>query len=825
MIEEKTIHVGIKGMHCGACSARIERVVGKTDGVHEAAVNLASEQLFLRYNESLVSFDTVASKVKDLGFELVAPVDQSFSTRNIRITGMHCGACSSRIERVIGQMAGVKSAAVNLASETAVVDYLPDSISFREIKEKIEELGFGAEPKTNELLQHEEQERSSLEALKLQRKKVILMFIVMTPLLYISMGEMVGIGLPSLLSPQGQPLLFSVAQLLLTLPIIYLGRSFYRIGIPALIRRVPNMDSLIAIGTGAAFCYSLWNTIEIALDGRRFFLAMDLYYESVAVLLTLVSLGKYLESRSKYTTSDAIRKLMDLSPKFAELLTEEGQRSIPVSEIERGDTLVIKPGAAIPTDGRVIKGKSIIDEALMTGESLPVTKVAGDNVFGGTINRDGSLHIVAERTSEKTMLAEIIKMVQHAQGTKANIARIADRVSYYFVPAVIALAFLTGFSWYFFSDAGFSQSLRFFIAVMVIACPCAMGLATPISIMVGTGRGAQLGILVKNGEVLERLEQVDTILLDKTGTVTEGQPSVVHIDINQEFSRENFLALIGSAEQASEHPLAQAIVDHARNEGISLVQPQNFTPVQGEGAEAIVRGSKVVIGNRDFLENMDIDTQGYGEKTNKRSLLGETVLYAAIDGKCQGLICLSDVVKKDSAMAVKKMVAFGKRVVMVTGDHKTTADIIAKSVGIAEVHAGVHPGKKAEIVEKLQNSGDVVAMVGDGINDAPALARADVGIAMGTGIDIAIDSGDVVLMRDDLGGVVTAMNLSKAVMDNIRQNLFWAFGYNVLGIPVAAGLLVLFGGPSLSPMLAGGAMAMSSVSVVFNALRLRFFAS
>ena len=817
------LHIDVKGMHCASCSARIERVVGSMDGVKQAEVNLATESMKLQYDGGVVDYNTIESRVKELGFALVPREKPELARLEVSISGMHCASCSARIEKVIGEMVGVSLAEVNLASETGNFAFNPEYCTSRRIKEKITSLGFT--PKTHEggVSEYDRREQETIVNLGLMKRRLMAKFIFVIPLFIISMGEMVGLKLPGIIAPQYNPLNFALTQLFLTLPIMWFGRSFYLVGFPSLIRRSPNMDSLIAVGTGAAFVYSLWNVFEIYMGVAPMARAMDLYFESVGVLITMVSLGKYLENRSKYHTSDAIRKMMDLSPKTAVLLDGDEQKTIEAAEIEVGDKLLVKPGWSIPTDGSVVRGASSVDESLMTGESMPVTKRKGDRVYGGTVNGSNTITMVAEQTGEHTVLAGIIRMVREAQGSKAPIARIVDRVSFYFVPAVMVFALATGLSWYFLSDVGFSQSLRFFIAVLVIACPCAMGLATPISIMVGTGRGAQLGILVKNGESLEKLENVNAFIFDKTGTITSGKPEVVHFEHLPNFDREEILYLVASAEQSSEHPLAEAIVSYAKKLNLPVSQPDSFIAHTGKGIEAKVKGKVVHVGNRDFALAQAADLDEFSARAEKYGDEGQTVLYIVIEGECCGFLAIADTIKAEAPNVIAQLQRLGKEVAMITGDNDKTANAIGAKTGIRRTYAEILPDKKAEIAKELQGKNHCVAMVGDGVNDAPALAQADVGIAMGTGRDIAIESGDVVLMGGNLNGVVDAFRLSKAVMKNIRQNLFWAFGYNVLGIPVAAGLLFIFGGPTLSPMLAGTAMALSSVSVVTNALRLRKF--
>ncbi len=814
--------VDVSGMHCAACSSRIEKVVSNMGGVQEATVNLGAETLDVSWDESLLSYEDIQKKVADLGFTLAEWQAEPVRSLDFAISGMHCAACSSRIEKVVANLPGVVKAEVNLPGETGHFE-LDGSVSgVRSIKETIEKLGFSAtlnSGKTEDYLRKKEEAAKELDAMK---KRLIAMLAFAVPLFYISMGHMLGLPLPSILNPHHNPAAFGLVQLILVLPIMWLGRNFYLNGFPALFRGVPNMDSLIAVGTGAAFVYSSWNLVEILLGVSPLLKAMDLYFESTGILVALVSVGKYMENRARMHTSGAITQLMELKPIQATLIVDGEQQTISAEEIEVDDLLLIKPGERIPADGVIEKGESSLDESMLTGEPIPVIKKSGDAAMSGTVNADGVLELRCTRASEDSVLSGIIRLVQDAQGSKAPIAGLADRISLYFVPTVMVIATLTGMSWYFIGDAGFTTSLRFFIAVLVIACPCAMGLATPTSLMVGMGRGAQLGILVKNGTALEMAEKIDTVVFDKTGTLTRGKPRLTEIIVVSDMDSDELLYLAASCELSSQHPLAEAIVETAQKEGLTLSRPDAFKAVGGKGITASLDSKKVVLGSLEFLLENNIKFPGVAEQTKKLADKGRTVLYLAIDGIPAALFCLADTIKKESRELIGNLQISGIDVVMLTGDNETTALAIAKEAGIDEVIAGVLPDEKAAKVEDLQK-GNKVAMVGDGINDAPALARADVGIAMGTGVDIAVESGDIVLIKGDLGDVHTALELSKAVMKNIRQNLFWAFAFNIIGIPVAAGLLYMFGGPGLNPMIAGAAMALSSVIVVSNALRLRFF--
>jgi len=744
----------------------------------------------------------------------------------LSVNGMHCAACSSRIENVVGGMEGVAKASVNLAAETMELHWDESEHSFEEIAERVSGMGFGLESISVQQDLFEQKRAETVSRLAIMKKKLILSMLLAIPLFTISMGEMMGLPLPEVISPHVNPVNFALIQFVLVLAIMFLGRSFYLNGIPALIRRVPNMDSLIAVGTGAAFIYSTWNLIEILLGIHVEMKVMDLYFESAGVLIALVSLGKYMETRSKSHTSDAIAKLMQLTPETATLLIGDNQeqKDIPAEEIKENDILLVRPGDRIPVDGVIVQGRSVVDESMLTGESIPVSKDKNDTTIGGTLNKNGVLHVKAQQVGADTMLSRIVRLVQDAQGSKAPIAGMADRISLYFVPIVMCIAVLTGLAWYFLGGADFSGSLRFFIAVMVIACPCAMGLATPTSIMVGTGRGAQLGVLVKSGEALELAEKTQVLVFDKTGTLTHGKPKLTDlIAVEDNADTAELLFLVASCEQNSEHPLAEALVAEAVEKEMTLVQPESFQAEQGKGIAGEIDGKTILFGNRQLLEEQGIAVGVMIKQVEMLSAEGKTVLFLAVDNSFSAIFAVADTLKAEVPKAIQKMRKMGLRLIMLTGDQKITANAIAKQAGIKEVIAEVLPEKKSAVIEKLQNEGLNVAMVGDGINDAPALALADVGIAMGTGIDIAIESGDIVIMKGNLDGVITALSLSRAVMKNIRQNLFWAFGYNVVGIPVAAGLLTLFGGPALNPMIAGGAMALSSVSVVSNALRLRFF--
>lgn len=824
-----TVQAQIKGMHCAACSGRIERVVGGMDGVQSVSVNLAAETMELVYDSKALTTETVAERIKDLGFEATFSVASGLEELNLTIGGMHCASCSGRIERITGNMNGMDTASVNLAANSGSFAFDPSLISRRDIRQAIADAGFSSEVQSETTNLFESRRKEAQKKLAEQKRELIPAFLFALPLLILSMGHMWGMPLPDWLDPKHAPLNFALTQLVLTLPVIWSGRRFYTQGIPALLRGGPNMDSLVAMGTGAAFLYSLWNTLAIATGDFHLgtMLAMDLYYESAAVLIAMISLGKYFEAHSKLKTSDAIRALMQLTPDTATLIRDGEQVTIQVDDVEPGDTLLIKPGERIPVDGVVADGRSSVDESMLTGEPMPAGKGIGDTVAGGTLNTHGALTITAERVGNDTMLARIIRLVQEAQGSKAPIANLADRISYYFVPTVMAIALFSGLAWYFIGDAGFPFSLRIFVAVMVIACPCAMGLATPVSIMVGTGRGAQLGVLIKSGRALQEAGDLDTVVFDKTGTLTHGRPELAAITmVRGTMAQTEAIYLAAAAESQSEHPLAQAIVRYAKERNLDFPAPKSFEVFPGKGIKATISYRHIVMGNKAFM-----DEHGYGfgedgfaeEAVEHYEKQGATVVYFASEDKLNALFAIADEIRDEAPEVVASLKQAGLTPVMLTGDIETTANVVAERVGIDTVIASVMPDRKAEEVDRLQQAGKRVAMIGDGINDAPALAKADIGIAMGSGIDVAVESGDVVLMKSDLRALMTALALSKATMANIKQNLFWAFAFNIIGIPVAAGVLHIFGGPVLNPMIAGTAMAMSSVTVVSNALRLRFF--
>lgn len=741
--------------------------------------------------------------------------------KEYKLSGMTCAACAMTVEMAVKDLETVEDVSVNLATER--LSLLPKAgFDSQQVLDAVAEAGYQAEEKGKDK-PSDVSEEAVIKAQKLQKKKQELLILLITalPLLYISMGSMVGLPLPSFLDHMVHPLVFVLSQLLLTLPAVWIGRGFYQRGFRNLIKRHPNMDSLIAVGTSAAFLYSLYSVSQVFLGHHAF--VHQLYFESVAVIIALVLLGKYLESSAKGKTSQAIQSLLELVPSQATVIRYGEAVTIDTEDIRVGDIIRIKPGERMPVDGLVTDGQTFVDESMMTGESVPIEKKVGDTITSATINQNGSIDYQATRVGSDTTLAQIVRLVEEAQGSKAPIAALADKISLYFVPIVLSLATLSALGWYFLDGESLSFSLSIFIAVLVIACPCALGLATPTAIMVGTGKGAENGILIKSGQALEAAYQLDTIVLDKTGTITVGKPSLTDLLPLSDFNRSDLLQLIASAEQHSEHPLAQAILEAAEEEGLDLLPVSHFEAMVGRGLSAQVEGRQLLVGNESLMKEKSIDSSAFQEQLLELSQDGKTAMFVAVDGQLAGILAVADEMKSSSLSAVQELQSMGLEVIMLTGDREETATAIAQKAGIQKVIAGVLPDGKAAAIKNLQEAGKKLAMVGDGINDAPALVQADVGIAIGSGADVAIESADVVLMHSDLQDVVKAIKLSQATIRNIKENLFWAFAYNTLGIPIAMGLLHLFGGPLLNPMLAGLAMSLSSVSVVANALRLGRF--
>ena len=735
------------------------------------------------------------------------------------IEGMSCASCAMTIENAVSKIPGVHKASVNLATEIMTVE-ANDSVTPEDIAKVVDGVGYGARPRGKSVEEELEEKNEKKEAhLREMKRNLTISAIFTVPLLFIAMADMVGIPMPAFLSPMQSPVSYALIQLALVLPIIWLGRRFFVDGFKALSKGHPNMDSLVALGTSAAFLYSLYGTYHV-LEGHAHF-AMNLYYESAGVILTLITLGKYFEDVSKGKTSMAIQTLVGLAPKMATVLRDGQEVEVPVEEVQVGDLIRVKPGEKVPVDGVVTEGNSTVDESMLTGESIPVSKAVGDEVIGASLNKTGSFILKATKIGKDTALSQIIQLVEQAQGSKAPIAKLADKVSGVFVPIVIVLALVSGLAWYFLGQESWVFALTITISVLVIACPCALGLATPTAIMVGTGKGAENGILLKSGEALEEANHVNMVVFDKTGTITNGTPVVTDVVTADSTDADALIRLAASLEVASEHPLGEAIVAKAKEQGAAFDEVTNFEAIPGFGIKGHVGETLVFLGNEKWMRENGLANVEMNDKANHFAEQGKTPLYIGYNDAVQGLIVVADTVKESSARAIQTLHEMGIQVAMMTGDHERTAQAIAAEVGIDRVFSEVLPQDKANYVSKLQEEGYIVAMVGDGINDAPALAQAQVGIAIGTGTDVAIESADAVLMKSDLMDVPAMLKLSRATIRNIKENLFWAFAYNIIGIPFAMGVLHLFGGPLLNPMIAGAAMSFSSVSVVLNALRLK----
>ena len=810
----------IQGMTCAACARRVETAVGKLPGMEKASVNLANETLFVDFDDGALSEEAIRKTVDGLGYKAISRTEQEKAV--MVIGGMTCASCAARVEKALKKVPGVENASVNLANERATIVFDSGVARLKDLRVAVEQAGYQPMDLSRTGAVEEDRARKEKEIKTLwTRFTVAAVFAV--PLLYIAMAPMLPwlrLPFPASLNPMRYPLVYALVELILTLPILYVGRKFYTVGFKALFMRSPNMDSLIAIGTSSAFLYSVIGTVEIALG---YYHAVDaLYFESAGVIIALILLGKSLEIASKGRTGEAVRRLMGLAPKTAVVVADGVEREIPIDEVEIDDMVVVRPGGKIPVDGVIEDGWTAIDESMLTGESMPVEKKPGDPVYAATVNQNGLVKLRATKVGNDTALAGIIRLVEDAQGSKAPIAYLADVVSGYFVPVVCVIALVAGIAWYA-ATRDIAFALRIFISVLVIACPCALGLATPTAIMVATGKGAEHGILIKSGEALETAHKIGAVVLDKTGTVTLGRPELTDVLPAEGVAKDELIRLVASAEQGSEHPLGQAIVRGASANGAELEPASDFEALPGQGIRARIGDVLVHAGNRRMAESLGIDLADFEEAAERLADEGKTPMYAVADGKLLGLVAVADVLKPESPEAIRRLKAMGLEVVMLTGDNRRTAESVARQAGVDQVLAEVLPGDKAAEVKKLQEGGAKVAMVGDGINDAPALTQADVGIAIGSGADVAIESADIVLVRSDLNDVATAIELSRKTIRNIRENLFWAFGYNVVGIPVAAGLLYAFGGPLLSPMIGAAAMSLSSVSVLTNALRLKRF--
>ncbi|HTZ18865.1 MAG TPA: heavy metal translocating P-type ATPase [Dissulfurispiraceae bacterium] len=813
------IDIPVTGMTCAACSAAVERTLKKLDGVKTAAVNLPLERATIEFKESdvPVMLTTVIGAVKDEGYGV--------GTRkiDIAVSGMTCAACVSAVEKALKGLYGVVNATVNIATEKASIEYVPTITGFEDFRRVITDAGYSAHLITAEFADTElETRRNEYMSLRLH---LLISALLTAPVIIGSMFRI--------------PLLSNwYFLLLLATPVqFWTGLRFHRAAFASIRHGSTNMNTLISVGTNAAYFYSL-----AAIAVPQFFVrggvSPEVYFDTSATIITLILLGRFLEAGAKGKTSEAIRKLMGLQPRTATVLRGDKERDIPIEEVTVGDIVVVHPGERIPVDGEVEEGYSSIDESMLTGESLPVEKESGDMVFGGTMNRVGSFRFRALRVGKETSLARIIRLVEEAQGSKAPIQRLADRMASVFVPVVFGVATVTFFLWLFLGpQPSFAPALMNFIAVLIIACPCALGLATPTAIMVGTGKGAERGILIRNAEALELCHKINTVILDKTGTITKGEPEVVDIVVagagldpepnnaGAGLTLPALLKIAAAAEKFSEHPLGKAIINKARSEHVEIADPATFTSVSGGGVKAAVIGDsgqlEVIIGNEKLLADETIDLSAARNAIVRFSSEGRTPVLMAINKELSAIFAVADAIKEDSAEAIRALSSMGIEVIMLTGDHANTAEAIAGQVGIKRFYAEVLPHRKTEIVKQVKSEGKITAMVGDGINDAPALASADVGIAIGTGTDIAIEAADITLIRGNLGSVVDAVRLSRLTIKTIRQNLFWAFIYNIIGIPVASGILHIFGGPLLNPMIASAAMSFSSVSVVTNSLRLK----
>ncbi|MGG3449979.1 heavy metal translocating P-type ATPase [Domibacillus aminovorans] len=799
--QAKETSLQISGMTCVACAVRIEKGLNKLDGVEKATVNLALEKSQVKYDPVKIKEEDIQQKINDLGYGVIVEKNEFL------ISGMTCAACATRIEKGLNKLEGVTNANVNLALERATVEYNPSALSKTDVIKKVESLGYGA------VLKEEDSSKASIDhrqkEIETQTGKFIFSAILSLPLLWAMFGHF------EFTSSFYVPAMFMNpwVQLALVTPVQFIiGKQFYIGAYKALKNKSANMDVLVALGTSAAYFYSLYLSFEsIGHSGHM----VELYYETSSILITLIILGKLFEVKAKGRSSEAIKKLIGLQAKTALVERDEQEMEIPLEDVLAGDILHVKPGEKIPVDGIIMEGQSAVDESMLTGESIPADKKPGDEVIGATMNKNGFLKMRATKVGRDTALSQIIRVVEEAQGSKAPIQRLADQISSVFVPIVVGIAVVTFLIWFIWVTPGnFAEALEKLIAVLVIACPCALGLATPTSIMAGSGRAAEYGILFKGGEHLETTHRIDTVILDKTGTITNGTPVLTDVLVHESIDQAEFLALVGAAEKQSEHPLAQAIVQGVKDKGISLKETGQFEAIPGFGIKVMVEEKELLVGTRKLMKQYNVDMMGAHVKMVEMEKEGKTAMLVAINGRYAGIVAVADTIKETSKAAIGRLKEMGLEVIMMTGDNKQTAQSIAGQVDIDRVIAEVLPEGKADEVKKLQAQGKKVAMVGDGINDAPALATADIGMAIGTGTDVALEAADITLIRGDLNSIADAIFMSKVTIQNVKQNLFWAFGYNTIGIPIAAlGFL--------APWLAGAAMAFSSVSVVLNALRLQ----
>jgi Cu+-exporting ATPase len=732
--------------------------------------------------------------------------DKSFA-----IEGMNCASCAAHVEKAAAKVEGISFASVNLATERLTITYDEKKTSPGLVADAVTRAGYKA-------IDDEKERRATRPETQRLKARLTWSLIFTIPLMVLTMSAMAGASLPSFMSPEKSPLTFALIQVLLTTPVIFIGINFYKAGTKTLLRGNPGMDTLVAMGTAAAWLYSIYATIRIAGGESHF--VHNLYFESAAAIITLITAGRFMEARSRSRAGSAIRQLLSLAPPLATVLRDGKEKTVPASKVAVGDLVIVKPGERFPVDGIVTQGETSADESMLTGESIPVEKSEGSEVTGASINLNGSVVCRATRVGSATTLSQIIRLVEEAQGSKAPIARLADKISGIFVPVVMVLALLASTAWLI-GTGDFQLAFTVMISVLIIACPCALGLATPVAVMVGTGRGARQGILIKSGAALETARKATVAVLDKTGTITTGRPLVTDIVPSQSYDTESLMALAASAEARSEHPVAKAVMDRYGKTDLSYGTPGRFTALPGYGVEAFADNTHILAGSKRLMDERKVDVSGAEKSAKLLAAEGKTILYVAANGKCAGVIAVADTIRPGSEEAVRELTRMGLEVVMITGDSEQTAKHIGKQAGVSNVIAGVLPGDKAEEIRKIRARGDIVVMVGDGINDAPALATADIGIAIGSGTDVAIEAADIVLIKNDLRDVVKALRLSRATIRNIKQNLFWAFFYNILGIPVAMGVLHLFGGPLLNPMIAAAAMSFSSLSVVWNALRIK----
>jgi Cu+-exporting ATPase len=811
--ELNRLDLPVSGMSCASCVARIEKGLLKIPGVTEAKVNFAAEKAVIEYDSSEVKPSYLASKINELGYETKT------QKAIMPILGMSCASCVDRVQTALNKVPGVIEATVNFATEKASIEYIADLVKIKDLAKSIEAIGYTlVEPEEEQYVDREKEARQT--EFRHLRQKFIIGIILVAPLFLLVHWEK--LGLTGFLPLTGKTNF--ILQLMLQTPVqFWVGWQFYKGAFAAARHRTSDMNTLIAVGTSAAYLYSVLATFWPGLFAAEG-LSPRVYYDTAGAIIVLILLGRLLEARAKGQTSEAIKKLIGLQAKTATVLVNGEEHEVPVDQVLIGDAVIVKPGEKIPVDGMVLEGHSSVDESMVTGESIPIEKTAGDEVVGATINKTGTFKFKATKVGKDTMLAQIIKMVEEAQGSKPPIARLVDVIASYFVPAVIGIAAITFFIWYFFGPVpALTYAVLNFVAVMIIACPCALGLATPTSIMVGTGKGAEHGVLIRGGEALETAHKLNAIVLDKTGTITKGEPAVTDVLTVEGYGAEEILGLAASAEKSSEHPLGEAILNKAREEDLVLKDTVSFNAIPGHGIEATIEGKNLLLGNTRLMNDRDIDLKNLPQQAEALSGEGKTPMWVAVDGKIAGIIAVADTLKENSKSAVAALRNLGLEVIMLTGDNKRTADAIANQIGIDRTLAEILPEGKTSEIKKLQAKNKKVAMVGDGINDAPALAQADVGLAIGTGTDVAMESSDITLISGDLTGVITAIALSKATIRNIKQNLFWAFAYNTILIPVAAGVLFPFFGILLNPIFAAAAMALSSVTVVSNALRLRRF--